>query len=162
MISEISSMSYKDLQKPRSPTVLGYVLCLRFYSGFDSHSLPPFVRVVARLRSGFRHAAGFRRSSGYRRTRSTLPRRERTHSARTTKKSQANLDIHISFILRLLEFQHTASFVRLSSPTGLQKMSTHPSLHEADKKHFKIGIVDAVFVGMILISVTGLLYAWLH
>jgi len=41
MISEISCLSYNALQGPRMPTVLCYVLCLTFVSGFDSHTLPP-------------------------------------------------------------------------------------------------------------------------
>jgi hypothetical protein len=40
-------------------------------------------------------------------------------------------------------------------------MSTRP-LHEINKKHLKIGILDAVFLGMILISVAGFIYEWLH
>src|SRR5580692_835653 len=42
MISEISSLSCNDLQGLRMPTVLCYVLCLTFVSGFESHSLRQF------------------------------------------------------------------------------------------------------------------------
>ena len=41
-------------------------------------------------------------------------------------------------------------------------MNPQPSLPEADKKHPKIGFADAVFVGMILISVAGFIYEWIH
>jgi len=49
LISEISTLSCNDLQRPRMPTVLFYVLWLMFVSGFESHSLRHTVLTAEKL-----------------------------------------------------------------------------------------------------------------
>ena len=51
MISEISSLPYKDLEGLKVPTALCYVLRLTSFSGFESHSLRHAVWTAEKLRS---------------------------------------------------------------------------------------------------------------